>query len=255
MSSSIWTPGALSSECRSDKGACWRIVEAQHFVSTAKLTDSAEEQTRLEELIEASKPAIPEECRHLHFLLFTPFRYGAPYPAGSRFRRAGLTPGVFYGSEQSKTAVVETAFHRLLFYAESPDTGWPSEPGEYSAFSVAYAVGRAIDLSRPPFSQQVDVWTHPTKLEPCQQLADAARGANIDLIKYRSARDPDPAINLALLSCRAFAKPAPVGRETWRIQLSASGVRAICEFPNAILSFDRTAFARDPRVAEMRWER
>src|SRR5262245_30655111 len=125
-------------------GRCWRAVEAQHHVSTAKLTDTAAEQARLEQLIEEAKPAVPEDCRHLHFLLATPFRYGAPYPSGSRFRRAGLTLGIFYGSELSNTAITELTFHRLLFFAESPDTPWPTITGEYTAFEVEYATGRAL---------------------------------------------------------------------------------------------------------------
>ena len=100
------------------------------------LVDTLEEQAVLEQVLEDSKPHIPPECRDLHYLLFTPFRYGAPYPRGSRFRRVGLTPGVFYASMQSKTAVAEMAFWRLLFYAESPETPWPANPGEYTAFSV-----------------------------------------------------------------------------------------------------------------------
>ena len=46
--------------------------------------------TLLESLIEETKPALPPECRHLHYLLATPFRYGS-YPRGSRFRRAGAS--------------------------------------------------------------------------------------------------------------------------------------------------------------------
>jgi hypothetical protein len=96
MSSSTWTPVALSSEARPLSGVCWRLVEAQHHVSTLKLVDSLGEQQLLEDLIEDSKPPVPPECRHLHYLLSTPFRYGTAYPNGSRFRRAGLTDGVFY---------------------------------------------------------------------------------------------------------------------------------------------------------------
>src|ERR1700752_2741643 len=125
MSSNTWTPAALSSEAISVSGSCWRIVEAQHRVSTTRLTKNLQEQERLEALIESAKPAVPDECRHLHFLLFTPFRYGAPYPVGSRFRRAGLTLGVFYGAEAPEIAAFEMAFHRLLFFAESPATPWP----------------------------------------------------------------------------------------------------------------------------------
>jgi hypothetical protein len=53
------------------------VVEAQHQVSTHKLVDSLSEQALLEELIEATKPTVPPECRHLDYLLFTPFRYAA----------------------------------------------------------------------------------------------------------------------------------------------------------------------------------
>ena len=42
----------------------------------------------------------------------------APYPIGSRFRRAGRTAGVFYAAESPETAVAEMAFYRLLFFAE-----------------------------------------------------------------------------------------------------------------------------------------
>lgn len=255
MSSNIWTPEELSFNAHSDRGVCWRAVEAQHYISTAKLTDTAEEQSRLESLIEASKPAVPDECRHLHYLLFTPFRYGAPYPHGSRFRRAGLSDGVFYGSVLSASAMIELAFYRLLFYAESPATKWPSEPGEFSAFAAEYAVGRAIDLTQPPFSKHVAVWTNPADYSECQQFAEAARDTGIGVIKYQSARDPNSGTNLAILTCKAFARNEPIGRETWHIQVSASGVRIICEFPRLVMNFDRTTFAKDPRIATMKWDR
>ena len=55
MSSSTWTPAALSSDIRVLAGICWRLVEAQHRVSTLKLVDSVAEQELLEELIETTK--------------------------------------------------------------------------------------------------------------------------------------------------------------------------------------------------------
>lgn len=254
MSSNTWTPDALSSSARAASGQCWRFVEAQHRVSTAKLTDNSDEQRRLELLIESSKPPVPEECRHLNYLLYTPFRYG-PYPRGSRFRRAGLTPGVFYASERPETAAAEMTFHRLLFFAESPDTPWPANAAEYTCFAVKYATSRAIDLTRAPFLEKRKAWAHPTDYEACQHLADAARAAQIDVIKYESARAPDQAANIAILVCRAFARPKEIARQTWRIHLAESGARAMCEFPEAILDFDRMAFAADPRIARMKWKR
>lgn len=255
MSSPIWTPAALSSERRPLAGEVWRLVEAQHQVSTLKLVDTPDEQALLEELIERTKPAVPPDCRHLDYLLATPFRYGAPYPAGSRFRRAGMTPGVYYASEHPETAVAEAAFHRLLFFAESPGTPWPANPAVLSAFSAAVTTARALDLTRPPLSADRDAWIRPADYGPCQDLADAARAAGMEALRYESVRDPARRANVALMACAAFAAPAPVGRATWRLRLGPAGAQAVREFPAARLGFDRAAFAADPRIAALRWER
>jgi len=249
MSSPIWTPGALASEAHAWRGFGWRLVEAQHHVSTLSLVDSLDEQELLEEIIERTKPSLPEECRHLDYLLAAPFRYGAPYPRGSRFRRAGLTPGVFYASAHEDTAVAETVFWRLLFFAESPGLPWPASASEYTAIRVEAATPLALDLTRPPLEHAA--WTHPTEYEPCQQLADAAREAGIELISYRSARDPSDGTNLALLACAAFAAHAPTERRTWRIAFGDNGASAICEFPRMRLGFFPAVFASDPRIAAL----
>ncbi|MEQ8514082.1 MAG: RES family NAD+ phosphorylase, partial [Chromatocurvus sp.] len=85
-------------------------------MSTLRLVDTLDEQSLLEDILEETKPPVPTECIGLHYLYMTPFRYGS-YPDGSRFRRAGKTPGVYYASESPRTAIIETAFHRLLFFA------------------------------------------------------------------------------------------------------------------------------------------
>jgi len=247
-------PAALSSDAHRIAGACWRIVEGQHRVSTLTLVDSLAEQKRLEELIEATKPTLPVECRDLDYLLSTPFRY-RPYPHGSRFRRAGLTPGVFYASAHPETAVAEAAFYRLLFFAESPATPWPSNAGEHTAFQVRYGSAKAIDLARPPFARRRKRWMHPTDYAPCQALADEARAAGIEIIRFASVRDPEHRSNIALLTCRTFRSKAPLARQSWRIRLGPAGAQALREFPKASLEFGRAAFAADPRIANFRWER
>lgn len=254
MSSPISTAGALSSSARYAAGRCWRVVEAQHRVSTMKLTDSIADQELLEQLLDRTKPPVPPECRHLHFLLYTPFRY-APYPRGSRFRRAGPTAGVFYASEGPETAIAETCFYRLLFFHESPDTKWPRDAGEYTAFACEYAAGRAVDLTLPPFDAHKPVWMDPVDYEPCQQFSDLAQADHIDAILYASVRDPLHRKNVALMTCRAFVAAEPVARQTWRILVGSNGARAICELPKQALDFDRAAFAADPRIAALRWER
>ena len=150
MSLPTWTPGALSSEAVRLEGKYWRMVEAQHRVSTLKLVDTLDEQALLEDLLEESKPVLPPECAGLDYLLATPFRYGAVYPYGSRFRRAGRTLGVYYAALSVETALAEMAFYRLLFFAESPATPLPGNAADYTAFSAAVATERSIDLTRPP---------------------------------------------------------------------------------------------------------
>jgi hypothetical protein len=255
MSSIISTRDELSSNRKTATGRCWRVVEAQNQISTTKLTDSSAEQHTLELLIEETKPPVPPECRHLNFLLATPFRYGAAYPKGSRFRRPGFTPGVFYASEQVETAIAEICFFRLLFFSESPDTQWPATAGEYTAFAAEYATTRAADLTLPPFDARSALWTHPVDYEPCQTLAEIAREADIELIRYVCVRDPEHHANVALLSCRAFAHREPLAHQTWQLLFGSNGARAVCELPRRMLDFNRAAFVTDPRVASMQWER
>ena len=255
MSSPIWTPDALSSELKPYKRALWRLVEAQHHVSTMKLVESLAEQDVLENLIEQTKPAYPVECGRLHYLFKTPFRYGAVYPNGSRFRRAGLTPGVYYASEEPRAAVAEMAFYRLLFFAELPETPWPANPSEYTGFSAAIETRRMLDLTSPPLDRDAALWRRLTDYGPCQALADAARVAEAEIIRYGSVRDPAGGANAAVLSCAAFANVEPLEAQTWRIGVGENGAYAMREFPPARAAFGREAFAADPRMAPMRWER
>ena len=88
----MWTAHALASEVRDLAGNAWRVVESQSQVATMKLVDDLDEQAILEAELDRSKPAVPASCKGLDYLLATPFRY-APYPHGSRFRRAGQRAG------------------------------------------------------------------------------------------------------------------------------------------------------------------
>jgi hypothetical protein len=246
---------ALSSEQKRYAGRAWRLVEAQHQVSTLKLVDSLAEQDVLESLLEQTKPSIPRDCDHLDFLLSTPFRYDALYPRGSRFRAAGKTAGVFYAAENVVTALAELAFHRLLFFAESPATPWPQDAAEVTAFSCALDSSHTIDLTRPPFVQQERIWSDRTDYVGAQNVASVAREVGVDLLRYRSLRDPGGGFNLAVLMCRVFAETRPLDRQTWRMRLSSTGVQALCEFPRARIEFSANDFAADERISSMRLER
>lgn len=235
------------------QGGIWRVVEAQHRVSTMKLVDSPEEQATLEELIDATKPPVPAECRHLHWLLFTPFRYEAR--SDSRFRRRGKTPPVFYASEHAGTAVAEIAFWRLLFFIESPGTSFPVNPLELTAFSVRYHAALCLDLTRTPYTERSSLWRHPTDYSHSHAIADEARRMGCDAIRSSSARDPDEGCNLSLLTCTAFLDTRPRTQHRWDLRLHSAGISASRASPPASLHFDREAFARDPRVAAFDWQR
>ncbi|MXU65640.1 RES family NAD+ phosphorylase [Oceanomicrobium pacificus] len=254
MSSPTWTPDALRSEVRPFRGDAWRMVEAQHAVSTQKICDSLAEQAVLEEILDEVKPPVPEACRHLDYLLYTPFRH-RPYPYGSRFRRAGLTPGVWYGAAAVEVAVAEMCFYRLLFYAESPATPFPDNAADYTAFAAALATPAALDLTQPPLDADTDSWTDPVRYEACQALADTARAAGAELIAYRSVRDPEGGRNLALLTCAGFARPRPVRVQSWRIRIGASGIVAMRDHPRLWIEYPRETFTADPRLSDMVWDR
>lgn len=247
MSSTTWTADAVGSEARPYDGTVWRLVEAQNRVSTMRLAAPAD-QALLEELIEEVKPSLPPACRGLHFLLATPFRY-APYPHGSRFRRPRQREGVFYAAEQAETAVAELAFYRLLFFAESPGTPLPSRPNEFTAFSVPIRATCLLDLTRPPLDADKAAWTHPTEYGPCQALADTARTAGVEVLRYQSVRDPVGRANVALLTPAVFGATVPSAVQTWHLYLRADGVQARREFPRQDLDFPASLFAADPRLS------
>ena len=128
-------------------------------------------------------------------------------------------------------------------------------PSEYTAFSAAVRTERLLDLTLAPLAADSNLWRDPVEYGPCQALADAAREIEAEALRYQSVRDPEGRAAVAVLTCAAFAKPAPLERQTWKIGFGATGAHAICEFPPARLEFDREAFAADPRLDRMAWSR
>lgn len=185
MSSDIWTRCAGASEVRPLRLAPWRVVEAQHLISTRKLVDSDAEQLVLEQLIERAKP--PTSNRRLHYLLTTPFRY-PPLPYGSRFGTA-IEPGLWYGSESVATALSESAYYRVLFIeASRADLG--TLRAEVTAFQVRLRTEHGVDLREAPFRTHRAVISSPIQYTQSQALGAAMRAEGVEAFVYRSARDP-----------------------------------------------------------------
>ena len=205
----------------------WRVIEAQSRVATMGIVDTIDEQAVLERALEETKPPLPAACRHLNYQFRSPFRYGK-YPRASRFRRAGRSLGVWYGSEEPLTAVCESIWGALRFYAASPATPMPRRPVEHSAVQADVRVARAVDLTAPEMASE-GRWTDPNDYTECLAFADRVRAEGGSAIRYASVRHPDHWPNVAVLGCEAFAQPDPIGRQTWHIMLNRRLVRAACE--------------------------
>ena len=211
MSSSIWTRCAGDSELRALHLSPWRVVEAQHQVSTRKLVDSAEEQALLEELIDRVKPPDLTSGR-LHYLLFTPFRY-PPLPHGSRFgSRQEL--GIWYGSMDRRTAFAEVAYYRLLFI-EGSHASLGTVETSLTAFTARVRTGRGIDLTVTPFNAQRRAIASPTNYTSSQALGVAMRASGVEAFKYHSARDTENGINVGVFVPSVFGNARPKSLETW----------------------------------------
>jgi hypothetical protein len=215
VSSRTWTLPAVASEAKSIRLDLWRAVEAQHEASTMSLVDSLEEQLVLERVLEQSKPAIPEVARRLDYLLFTPFRY-LPPPGGSRFR-AGDDPGVFYAADLVRTACAELGYWRWRHLLDTPNL--PAMPQKAQTVFRVRAEGESVDLRDAPFARDHDAWSSSGDYSACQRFARVAREGGIQIIRYESVRDPGGGGCAALMTPYAFARPAPLDRQTWMLSV------------------------------------
>lgn len=226
----MWTSTELASEQSAYAGRVWRVVEAQHRISTNRLAPNADDQHVLELLAEEVKPPMPESARHLDFLLASPFRYG--HRQASRFRRAGERPGIFYASEREGTAIAETAYWRLRFFSRSPGFTPPSTTSEHTSFSVKLRTEQALDLTVAPFAASAELWTDPEDYTPCQELAGTAREAGTQVIRTVSVRDPAQGCNVVVLDPAAFAEASPRRGKTWHLRFEAGQLVALAAFPS-----------------------
>ena len=222
-------------------GSLWRLIEEQSRPATMRLVDTDAEQAVLEDLLEESKPPVPEACRHLDYRLWSPFRYGR-YPRSSRFRRAGPTPGVWYGSEHVTTALAEAVWGTLQFYSASTETPLPRRPVHRTAIEARVKAPLAVDLTDPGWAGR-GRWDDPDDYSDCLALAEQVRKEGVEAIRYRSVRDPEARANVAVLTCPAFEKPAQTASQSWQILFRPGLVRAYCETTRSNHSYavgDRT---------------
>jgi RES domain len=245
MSSSIWTQCAGRTRVRPLAGDGWRVVEPQHLVATRKLVDSDAEQLLLEELIEATKPPLPEG--RLHFLLTTPFRY-PPLRYGSRFGTRAQR-GIWYGSVAQRTAFAETAYYRLLFL-EGTAADLSPLMVELSAFRASIRSEHGVDLAALPFAGFRERISSPVSYRESQRLGYEMREAGVHVFRYWSARDRQGGLNLGLFTPKAFASRKPSVPETWRCVVARDGVEMTKKdvFARVSFRFARAEFEVEGRL-------
>ncbi|HEY4303167.1 MAG TPA: RES family NAD+ phosphorylase [Gemmatimonadaceae bacterium] len=242
MLSSIWTQCAGDSSLRPLRVDAWRVVEAQHQVSTRKLVDTADEQVLLEELIDGVKPPDPTHGT-LHYLLATPFRY-PPLPHGSRFG-ARHQPSVWYGSETLETALAEVAYYRLVFLAGT-SASFETLTTTLTAFTARASSTRGTDLVSAPFDVHRETIASPAQYTDTQQLGNAMRAAGVELFRYPSARAQD-GVNIGAFVPSVFGRGKPRAFETWHCVAKRSGVELAKRdyFARGSVTFPREHFLID----------
>lgn len=244
MSLDIWTRCAGPSRTRSIKERVWRVVEAQHKVSTRRLVDTHEEQELLERIIDEVKPPRPTEPRFagLHYLLFTPFRH-PPLRRGSRFGSA-TERSIWYGALRIETALSEKAYYQLLF-AAGPRTQLKDLACDWTAFRVDVATEKGIDLTAAPFIDYGAQVSSPSSYAAAQPLGRQMREAGIEGFLYRSARCLDGGTALGLFE-PVFSTRTLDGKyfQTWRCAVTDQGCEVVhLNDPGSrTLIFPRSAF-------------
>lgn len=190
----------------------WRVVEAQHVLSSRDLVDSRDEHDILEALLESSKPAIEQDK---HYLIFTPFRY-PPLKHGSRFGQT-FERSLWYGSLELETAFAEVAHYRLQFFQDSQaDLGYIEIP--MTAFKSILSTPQGIDLTAPPFEEHGPQISDKHSYMVSQALGTAMREDGIEAFIYYSARTTHLKKNIAAFTPEVFLKknnPSIRSQQNW----------------------------------------
>jgi RES domain len=224
-------------------GSVLRLVESQEQVATNALVQTLAEQALLEDLIEASKPRVPGPAIGLHYLLATPFRY-PPLPWGSRFGRR-FEPSLFYAARTIDTVLAECAYYRFVFWSGMAEPPPAPLDTRHTLFSVAIATSRGLKLQQAPFDEYAAALRDRRHYGATQALGSAMRDAGIDAFEYRSARDPQQGLNVALFTPAALGTPKPDILDEWLCQTRADRVTYYSRPGGGVRDFPLDSFLVD----------
>jgi hypothetical protein len=240
----IWNEAGAEAHVDRLAGTLLRLVESQEQVATAHLLGNLEEQSVLEDMLEAQKPPVPAEGSGLHYLLSTPFRY-PPLRWGSRFG-SRFEPSLLYGSQAVRTMLAEAAFYRFVFWSgmvTPPPSGRLLT--QHTSLAAEYRARAGLRLQHEAFAAWHHLLAHPSDYSATQQLGTRMRGAGIEAFEFQSARDPEGGINVALLTPKALASPRPTHIEPWLCETTGGEVRFSSTENTAVHAFPYTTFVVD----------
>jgi hypothetical protein len=223
VTSDIWTACESRAHPVVLEGTVQRLVESQEQVATNALVHTLAEQALLEQMLEGTKPAPPAAAEGLHYLLLTPFRY-PPLRYGSRFGRH-TEPSLFYGARDTATVLAESAYYRFVFWSGmevAPDAPLKSR---HTVFQTEIQTERGLRLHEPPFASFAAQIRHRASYVATQALGTAMREAGIEAFEYRSARDAEGGLNVALFTPSALASRRPHHQVEWLCETGADVVR------------------------------
>lgn len=204
-------------------GRLWRLVESQEQIATRSYVDTLDEQLVLEQLLDTSKPPLPDAAAGYHYLLQSPFRY-PPLPWGSRFGQRH-EPGIFYGGGSVETTLVESAYYRLVFWhAMAPRPDAPPIVSEHTLFAAHYRSNHGVRLHQPPFDAHGAALRDPLDYGASQQLGSAMRRAGVQAFEYASARDSQAGRCVGLFTPQALISKKPVASSRWLCETTADAV-------------------------------
>ena len=241
--SDIWTACSERAAPVTLSGPILRLVESQEQVATNSLVRTLAEQALLEDLIEASKPKLLGPAIGLHYLLATPFRY-PPLPWGSRFGRR-FEPSLFYAARSIATVLAESAYYRFVFWSGMAAPPPAPLDTRHTLFSVSIGTSRGLRLQQAPFDEHAAALLDRRHYGATQALGSAMRDAGIEAFEYRSARDPQQGLNVALFTPAALGSPKPDILDEWLCQTTAERVSYYSRSGGGVREFPLETFRVD----------
>ncbi|AZT83779.1 RES domain-containing protein [Marinobacter sp. NP-4(2019)] len=244
------------------QGTTYRVVESQEEIATTELVANIQEQMRLEELLEQSKPPRPEGTEGLHYLLATPFRY-PPLKYGSRFGRP-FEKSLFYGAMTVNTTLAEAAFYRFVFISDMVVPYPKPLKTLHTLFATRVRTSRGVRLQDKTWEDLHDALTNPASYDACQNLGTTMRESGIEGFQFLSARARQaglyelpysPAkglegVNAALFSPRALKDRKP--RSRYRLIMMADPTTVTMSLTNEEGRKTASAFSRDTFLVDGR---